>query len=153
MMTQNEDDRTTVLGLFHYAHSYASAAVALAQQHFRSTHPEAPTRFLLAHSLELYLKAFLRLRGLTVVQLKARKLGHNFDSLANEAVRLGLTLSLENKQILSMMNDAINDRYIVTGRRSVLPVERLMQLCKELNLVIGLEVYRDAGLCRSPPIL
>jgi hypothetical protein len=61
-----DDDRTTPLGLFNYARSYWQSAVLLHDARARVTHPDAPVTLLLAHAIELYLKAFLRLRGLAL---------------------------------------------------------------------------------------
>ena len=59
----SDDDRSTPLGLFNYARSYWQSGVLLHHARAKTTHPDAPVTLLLAHAIELYLKAFLRLRG------------------------------------------------------------------------------------------
>jgi hypothetical protein len=50
------------------------------------THPHAPVTLLLAHAIELHLKAFLRLRGLGIEEVK-NSFGHDFKKLAEELPR------------------------------------------------------------------
>src|SRR5207247_9385016 len=54
------------------------------------THPDAPVT-LLAHAIELYLKAFLRLRGVGIEEIK-NSFGHDFKKLVDEASSRGLSL-------------------------------------------------------------
>jgi hypothetical protein len=61
----NRKELTTALGLFNYALSYRAAADKLQICKVRATHPHAPVPFAYYHSLELYLKAFLRAHGLS----------------------------------------------------------------------------------------
>jgi hypothetical protein len=76
----NDDDRSTPLGLFNYARSYWQSAVLLHHARAKVTHPDAPVTLLLAHAIELYLKVFLRLRGvgrpLLVTTLKSLLMKH-----------------------------------------------------------------------------
>jgi hypothetical protein len=48
------------------------------------THPDAPVTSLLAQAIELYLKAFLRLRGVGIEEVKS-SFGHDFKKLVDEA--------------------------------------------------------------------
>ena len=66
----SDDDRTTPLGLFNYARSYWQSGVLLHDARAKVTHPNAPVTLLLAHAIELYLKAFLRLRGVGIDESK-----------------------------------------------------------------------------------
>src|SRR4029078_13203402 len=58
----SDDDRTTPLGRFNYARTYWQSAVLLHHARAKVSHPDAPVTLLLAHAIELYLKAFLRQR-------------------------------------------------------------------------------------------
>jgi hypothetical protein len=112
----NDDDRTTAIGLFNYARSYWRSGVHLAALNLEVTHPEAPVTFLFYHAIELYLKAYLRSRNLTVKEL--RDIGHKVTSLAQEARRRGLFLDDEDQDVISLMGETdtiIRSRYIVTG--------------------------------------
>jgi hypothetical protein len=66
----SDDDRTTPLGLFNYARSYWQSGVLLHDARAQVSHRDAPVTLLLAHAIELYLKAFLRLRGLGIEEVK-----------------------------------------------------------------------------------
>lgn len=75
------EDRTTVRGLFRYSRAYWSAGVHLDEAKLKEGHASAPVRFLLYHSIELDLKAFLRLQGY--------HLGHEHRKLGKRAVSKG----------------------------------------------------------------
>jgi hypothetical protein len=82
------DDRTTALGLFNYARSYRASADHLLSAKLKVPHPHAPLTFLYYHAVELYLKAYLRVQGYTVAQLKS--VGHNVSKLSTEVQSRGL---------------------------------------------------------------
>ena len=63
----------------------------------------APVTMLLAHAVELYLKAFLRLHGVTLKRLAGRKFGHNFKKLAAKAEAEGLTLDDEDSDVMTIL--------------------------------------------------
>lgn len=69
---ETEDDRTTAVGLYHYARSYHDCTKVLEAAQVRTTHKDAPVSFLYFHAIELFLKAFLRLHGHTVEELEKR---------------------------------------------------------------------------------
>jgi hypothetical protein len=87
----SDDDRTTPLGRFNYARTYWQSAVLLHHARAKVTHPDAPVTLLLAHAIELYLKAFLRLRGVGIEQVRTT-FGHDFKSLVDETSSRGLSL-------------------------------------------------------------
>src|SRR5215831_12506328 len=61
---------------------------------------------LIAHALELSLKAFLAKHKLSEVTLRKEPYNHNLDSLYNKAVQLGLTLPLPYaKEIITWVNE------------------------------------------------
>src|SRR5262245_25883847 len=112
----DNDERTTAVGLFNTARSYWRSGVHLSSADLRVTHPHAPVTFLFCHAIELYLKAHLRGAGQSVAALK--KIGHRVADLANAASRAGLALGPEESEILSHIDQedvAIEARYIVTG--------------------------------------
>ncbi|WP_313458167.1 hypothetical protein [Stenotrophomonas sp.] len=76
----DEEERTSSLGLLRYAHEYQRAADMVKRQDDRSVVPY----MLVAHSLELALKAFLRSRGSTLDALL--NLGHNLPRIHQEAM-------------------------------------------------------------------
>jgi hypothetical protein len=90
--SMSDDNRTTPLGLFHYARSYWQSGVLLHKSRPDVSHPHAPVTLLLAHAIELYLKSFLRLRGLGALEVKS-SFGHDFQKLVDEASARGAWLS------------------------------------------------------------
>jgi len=56
---------------------------------------------LLFHAMELYLKAFLSLKGIGEDELRSRVLGHNLIALANRAEDLGLTVEESVKEVVA----------------------------------------------------
>lgn len=104
MPLHTDDDRTSAPGLFHFARSYWQSGVRLHHDKVKVTHPEAPVTLLLAHAFELYLKAFLRLRGLGVKQVKTGY-GHDFRKLVEEAEARGLRLDDEDKEVAAILTE------------------------------------------------
>jgi hypothetical protein len=76
-------DRSPALGLWNFAWEYAEAAKKVVGE------PELKhvAYYLICHSIELALKAFLRAKGKEMDDLK--KLGHNLEATLREAERLG----------------------------------------------------------------
>ena len=143
MAQKEEMSRTTPVGWFHYAASYAISARALVTGAVEATHPDAPIRHLYRHAVELYLKAFLLHAGVSVKELK-QNYGHNTERLVEDAIKQGLLVSEEQRLQIAFCNDPLPDRYLETGVRAVLTEETLAALCRHLNTVIGSEIYTAA---------
>lgn len=149
-MDDKVETRTMPVGMFHYAHAYAASAMTLNEVNVDTIHSDAPVRFLFSHAIELYLKAYLLLKGVTVEELRSRALGHDLNGLTSRAVKLGLSVSKEYRLSMEVANEAILDRYIETGARTVLLPEGLSAICANLHEQIGPAVYIAAGLTRKP---
>jgi hypothetical protein len=133
------------LGFFNVAESYWNAAVALEKAKLKSTHPGSPISFLYYHAIELYLKAFLRLRGHSAKELRGKKFGHRTCCLSERAKALGLHFDDEDLQVFSLMacTDAvIRSRYIETGFFRWPAPEALDRTCKSLRQSIGQELKK-----------
>jgi len=127
------DDRTTDVGLYHFALSYRHAADELARRPAKGTHPHAPIRSLYHHSIELFLKAYLRLYGAEVAELE--KIGHRFGPLLARCRSAGLTPDDEDVEVINMLgcSDAwTRARYIETGKFHWPTVEALARTAKSL---------------------
>lgn len=129
----DREGRTTPIGLLLFARAYAEAGVHLNQQEARLTegHRGAPVQFLLMHSIELYLKSFLRLRGFTPKQLE-KKLGHKFAKIAKEAEACGLVFNDEERYVIDAMEHTrawTRSRYIETGFATSATPEALIRTC------------------------
>lgn len=139
------EDRTTDIGLYHYARSYRASADHLRTVDLGVTHPRAPIQFLYFHAIELYLKSFLRLHGLRVSKLQ--DIGHKACCLANEAEARGFRLTEVDRGTIYAMassNAVIRSRYIVTGAYQELRSEVLAQTTSNFHGEVR-DALREAG--------
>jgi hypothetical protein len=130
----DEDDRTTPIGLFNYAHTYWRSAVTLHKAKVRVTHRDAPTSFLYCHAIELYLKAYLRAHDVSAETLRT-KYGHDVSKLANAAKAKGLHFDDEDTEVLQLITDMkpLTIRYIKTGPFRRPTHEALNRTCKSFH--------------------
>jgi hypothetical protein len=143
----SDDDRTTPLGLFNYARSYWQSGVLLHDARSKVTHPDAPVTLLLAHAIELYLKAFLRLRGVGIDEVK-NSFGHDFKKLVDEASSRGLSLGEEEIDIAAILTEKESirrSRYIETGHYQRPGLAALSRTCRGLDQSVS-ATLRDAGM-------
>lgn len=142
----DDDDRTTEMGLFNFAHSYWRSAVALQEAHVKATHPDDPICFLYMHAVELYLKAFLRAQGVSVQDLRD-KYGHRLRRLAEAARSDGLQFDDEDTEVVGLIDDldVTTVRYIRTGAFKRPALEALRRTCKSLHDSLE-AVLRERGL-------
>jgi hypothetical protein len=135
----DEDERTTPIGLFNYAESYRLSAIALNEAQVQVPHRYAPISFLYYHSIELYLKSYLRGHGVTNKELRQRH-GHKVGTLSDSAQRLGLDISEDDARILSWMTRtdvAIRFRYIRTGAYALPSEETFNKVTWNLRQAVG----------------
>lgn len=145
---QDEDARTTPMGLFNYAESYWRAARALKKAKLKTTHPDSPISFLYYHAVELYLKSFLRFHDHTAKELRNRNFGHDITRLTDRAAKLDLPFMDEDNDVFMLMAETdavIRSRYIQTGAFRVPTPDALDRTCKSLRESVG-EVLIKAGL-------
>jgi hypothetical protein len=84
-------ERMAPLGLHTYAESFLTAARSLPPP----TAPFDPVRpYLVCHSIELGLKAFLSLQGSTMLELAEGTYGHNLENIFQKAIEKGLGTSV-----------------------------------------------------------
>jgi hypothetical protein len=89
------------VGLHVYADAYLKAALALPEPAV----PFEPVRpYLVCHSIELGLKAFLSLRGDKMIDMMEGGLGHNLEALLRAAIERGLNdlVSLTDSQRIAV---------------------------------------------------
>lgn len=139
-----DEERTTARGLFGYSRAYWSAGVHLDEAKLKDGHASAPVRFLLYHSIELYLKTFLRVQGLNVKQLY--QLGHEHRKLGKRAVSRGLELMDEDLDLLRLMDQTdayLRSKYIETGFVSSPSIKALRSLCDRLDDMVARAFYEE----------
>ena len=114
-------DQTNSMGLWTHANEFYQASCILVQ-------PENegllhPSYYLVSHSIELALKAFLRGNGVSLEDLKnQRKFGHDLEKVFNKCIQLGLESFLpiteKDKFAIITIYDYYKTKeleYIVTG--------------------------------------
>jgi len=147
-----EIDRTTPVGLARYAREYFDSALAadkvVGERKGYEIVAPAPVMFLIAHAIELALKAYLRNRGATLAEIKG--IGHNLLDCWQESVEKGIEefvkLSEEDVGVLELISDLHSStelRYIQTGFKQF-PVFGLLESLarKILDTVCPLVGYR-----------
>jgi hypothetical protein len=145
----------TPLAWFNLAHAYLYDAATLHNAQKPSggfyDHPE---RFLYFHSVELFLKAFLRLHGIEDEDLGRRPYSHNLTNLADEAERRGLLITRRVRLVCEaagVYDKPTEARYVRTGRKTILPPHKLHEAARELQSRVG-QALRDNGIkVRQPP--
>lgn len=148
----NLEDRTSAIGLARYAREYYDAAIAadevIGHREGYDIVAPAPVMFLIAHAIELTLKAYLRWKDVDLRGLK--KVGHNLEASWAAACKHGITdhvsLSEEELGILHLISDLHSStelRYIQTGYKQF-PVFGPLQLmsAKVLNTVCPLVGFK-----------
>lgn len=148
------DKRTNAIGLFNFANSYFAAAVGLQRLKIKTTHPDSPVDYLYYHSIELYLKSYLRARGCTVRDISHR-FGHKLQLAAQVARWLGLEFHEKDWELITLVAQGGNQmasRYISTGFFTRPRHEALFGTCRSLHETIGLQLV-EMGLTRRLPVV
>ena len=147
-----DEDRTSAIGLARYARDYFDAALAaddvIGNRPGYEIVAPAPVMFLVAHSIELVLKAYLRNQGLSVDELQ--KIGHRLVECWQSAIENGVEdhvqLTQDDVKVLELISDlhvSTELRYIKTGFKEF-PVFGPLQVLAEklLDAICPLVGYR-----------
>jgi hypothetical protein len=141
----NDNDRTTAIGLARYASEYFDAALAtdeaIGERPGYETIAPPPVMFLVARSIELILKSYLRHCGLSVSE--TRNLNHSLVGSWEAAVSNGINryLSFDKNELrvltlISELHASTQLRYIQTGEKEFPVFGPLQRLAEELLNVI-----------------
>jgi hypothetical protein len=147
----------TPLAWFNLAHAYLYDAATLhnAQKPSGGFYSD-PVRFLYFHSVELFLKAYLRIHGIEYDALGKPPYSHNLTSLANAAESRGLLIGKRVRLVCDAARDfdkPTEARYVRTGGKTILPPHKLHEAARELQTRVG-QALRDKGItARHPPNL
>lgn len=140
------DERTTAVGLYHYARSYHDSARVLDAAKVRTTHAGAPVQYLYYHSIELFLKAYLRLNGHTVEELET-KFRHHIAKMRKRCAALGMAFMDEDLEVLDHLENTdlvIRSRYIATGPFRMPTFEAIERTAASLRQMTA-EAIRKSG--------
>ncbi len=142
---EEEARRATPLGFFEFAETYRAAALALEAAAPSSPHAQAPVRLLRYHTVELYLKAFLRLHGHEAKELCGEGFGHRMDRLSSRAIELGLPCEAEDDAVFGRMAQTeplVRSRYFRTASFAWPDMAALARTCERLRERVGAAVRR-----------
>lgn len=131
----NMDRRTDSLGLFNFAESYFICGKTLSIQSIRGLLFSNPIEYLLYHSIELYLKSFLRNNGLGTYEISTTY-GHNLSKLLDKASSLGLLIDQIDSDRINHLHDqnlVLEARYITTGLKQSFPLEIILQTAERVR--------------------
>ncbi|QRZ13756.1 HEPN domain-containing protein [Paracoccus methylovorus] len=141
------DDRTSAFGLFNFAHTYWVSAVELDKIRREVSHPDSPVQYLYYHAIELYLKAFLRFSGSSVLDL--RSIGHKLVRLYEASVGRGLPDDEETREVCRLVDsNYISARYISAGYYTRATNKALWGVCRTLHDDIEPKVNATQGVTR-----
>jgi hypothetical protein len=105
--------------------------------------PGWPRYFLLSHSIELTLKAFLAARGKTSVELR-KEFGHDLKKLLKEAINCGLVIGPDARKDIALLEKAHNHhwaRYPKENSTPIVAIEEFEKTALELLAQVRKTIY------------
>lgn len=155
--TPEEAPGETPLAWFHLAHAYLYDAATLSAVRKPVGPPyEIPVRFLYFHAIELFLKAYLRLKGIEEKKLGKYPYSHNLNNLANEAESRGLLIEKGVRFVCDAANSYENPleaRYIRSGVRLAVFTHKLHEAARELQSRVEQSLHAEGVKTRRLPKL
>ena len=148
MEKPTEEELAPPIGFFLYADSYWLGAKALLRLDLVVPHSTAPVYFLYHQAIELYLKAFLRLKDHTVAAIK----GHRIIPLSKKVRKLGLDFDDDDIEIFGLLDSSdvvTTSRYLRVGFYSRPSLEGLERTCKSVRDLVAREM-KLAGIRVRP---
>jgi hypothetical protein len=129
----NKEERTNYFDILRMSEEYIKAFQILTKNNNNTTNLFHVKFYLLAHSIELSLKAYLRYKKYSLSDL--RSLGHDLTGIYTE-LESNFTYKLDNKSIeiikaINLYYKSKEFEYPTTGVKHVIPLD-------ELNTVAGL---------------
>ena len=126
-------DRTNSMGLWTYANYYLEAVKVMPP----TLRDKPPAYYLVTHSIELAIKAFLRGNSMSLEQLK--KIGHDIEKAMKRANTLGLlsycNLSRTQTELIKLINQHYASKeleYIKTGFKQYPKIDLLIEIAELL---------------------
>ena len=144
----------TPLAWFNLAHAYLhDAAVLKAAPKPSGGFYEEPVRFLYFHSIELFLKAYLRLQGIAESELGRQPYSHSLTNLADAAERRGQVIGKRVRLVCDAARDFDKPTEALHQDRTQVPVpaHKLHEAARDLQSSVE-EALRADGISvrRSP---
>ena len=142
----DDESRTTAIGLARYAADFLEAALATDDRMGKNPQytivAPIPALYLIGHSLELYIKAYLRHHGRSKKNLKS--IGHDLKKCLRRAKELGIlehvqfeSGELEAFDVLHELYCSKQLNYIEKGAKTFPVFGPLESMAKKLDKAIG----------------
>lgn len=147
------DRRTTDIGLFNFAENYLLCGKTLTGQKIEGLRFADPIFYNLYHSIELFLKSYLRNKGIGAYEL-SDKYGHNLEKLYNKANTFGLTLEQKDVDRIKHFKAhqlVIESRYISTGSKQIVPLEGVLGTAERVRNAVQAELIAASVALRPGP--
>jgi len=142
------EKRTTPRGLLNYAKEYYQGYETINKEHPKDTDCFPVKYYLLCHSFELAMKSWLRLKGLSYLELKG--LGHDLEkSMELLKNRYNITFDSTTVEMVTLANQYYVKKefeYFVMGYKSV-PV--ITELASSVHLMISKVNYHITNQNKS----
>lgn len=151
----DDPTKTTPIGLVRYAHDFFDSARAVEDQLGKATCFElvspVPSLYLIGHSIELALKAYLLQHGLTLRELRHKQFGHDLHACQRKTKELGLAAIVSfhpaEEGAVELLNNLYSTKqleYIVTGTKHM-PIFGLVEsFARKLIRAVAIDVgYKE----------
>lgn len=130
------EERTSAHGLLDYAHEYYASYELIQSQHPKLIEYFAVKYYLLCHSLELTMKAWLRHRGATYTQLK--KLGHDLEKIMTVLYeKHQLLFGAESQAMIRLVNQHYSQKEFEYSLKGTKTVPEITDLAGTVHLLIS----------------
>jgi hypothetical protein len=126
--------KSYAIGFLNFASTFKEAADLLLAN--RSRELETPSYYLLCHSVELALKAFLKTKGFSDDLMKSKELGHNLTRLMDESLRHGLADVVKMDDTALEIIHVVDEYYRTKGFEYLLPGFKTYPRLEDLEAVV-----------------
>jgi hypothetical protein len=144
--TTDLDSRTTYMGLLKMSHDYLDAFNIIHEKNKNITYLFSVKFYLLAHSTELSLKAYLRFKGYSVKKLQS--LGHDLEAIYKELLsNFVYTLDMRSVAYINLINPYYKSKqfeYPTTGTKSVVELEKLKVVTEMINTSTQIQINEES---------
>jgi len=141
----NDEDRLTTRGLLNLSQEFIDAYNILEKNDHRITNLFHVKFYLLAHSIELAFKAYLRHRGKSIGELK--NLGHNLEDIYKQ-LNTNYLYNLDRKSLnmIYVINGYYKEKefeYPKIGVKNVIPIDNLAVVTSMIKDATEIQVGQE----------
>lgn len=142
------DESTKPRAFLHTSREYLQAYTVLKENDPKPTELYLVKFYLLCHSVELSLKAYLRLRGHEIKELRSREVGHDlFEMLKICNVQHNFVLSPGYTEVIKVVSTYYKSKeyeYFPQGDQLLIDIDILEEIAILLVKIIGARIFEEA---------